>query len=191
MLVTFRIVDTQSRLHTKPATITARELAKVVAMLRDYRIVIDPDEHEIDHLPTNFEFNANSIALAKLAGLFDWREDIIAIVEEGQFLGRTLRVERAPNSTDIQLRVSEHIALASDMALREETAVKLFAAIGINPTTRTSISIDRLRDLLRQPSMAKAFDDLAIRTIYDQLAMTVSTDCGEQLPRLSWAAEPA
>ena len=38
MLVTFRIVDTQSRLLTKPATITARELAKVVAMLRDYRM---------------------------------------------------------------------------------------------------------------------------------------------------------
>ncbi|KHL24299.1 hypothetical protein PK98_15175 [Croceibacterium mercuriale] len=187
MLVTFRIVDTQSRLHTKPATITARELAKLVAMLRDYRMVIDPDEGEIDHLPTNFEFNANSIALAKLSGLFDWRDDIIAIVEEGQFLGRTLRVERALEGTDIQLRVSEHIALASDMTLREDTAEKLFAAIGINPAARTSISIDRLSDLLRQPTMAKAFDDLEIRTIYDQLTMTVTTDCGEQQPRLTWA----
>lgn len=191
MLVTFRIIDTQSRLHTAPAAITARQLAKLVAMLRHYSIVIDPDEAEPDHLPINFEFNANSIALAKLAGLFDWRDDIIAIVEEGQFLGRTLRVERAPASTDIQLRVSEHIALASNMTLREDTAARLFATTGINPTMRTSISINRLRDLLRQPSMVKAFEDLAIRTIYDQLAMTVSTDCGEQLPRLSWAEEPA
>ena len=187
MLVTFRIVDTQSRLHTKPATITARQLAKLATTLRDYRMVIDVDPSEIEHLPVNFEFNANSIALAKLAGLFDWREDIIAIVEEAQFLGRSLRVERVPDSTDLQLCVSEHIALANDMSLREDTAAKLFAAIGINPATRTSISIDRLGDLLRQPSMAKAFDNLRIRTIYDQLAMTVTTDCGEQQPRLAWA----
>jgi len=191
MLVTFRIVDTQSRLHTKPATITARQLAKLAAILRDYRIVIDADQGEIEHLPINFEFNANSIALAKLAGLFDWRDDIIAIVEEGQFLGRSLRVQRVAESTDIQLCVSEHIALASDMRLRESTAAKLFSAIGINPGTRTSISIDRLRDLLRQPSMVKAFEDLQIRTIYDQLAMTSSTDCGEQIPRLEWNHEMA
>jgi hypothetical protein len=191
MLVTFRIVDTQTQLHTTPAIITARQLAKLMATLRDTSMVVDADDGEVDHLPVNFEFNANSLALAKLAALFDWRDDIIAIVEEAQFLGRSLRVERVQDSTDIQLCVSEHIALARDLSLRADTATKLFSAIGINTATRTSISIVRLRDLMQQPSIAKAFTDLEITTVRRSLNLMLSTDCGEQMPRVEWVLDPA
>lgn len=187
MLVTFRIIDTQSRLHTKPAIISARELASLVTLLRTTGLIIDADPAETDHLPYNFEFNANRLALARFAGTLNWREDIIGIVEEAQFLGRSLRVERADDGIAIQLRVSDHIALAADLLLRPDTAAKLFAAIGIDPARRSSISIDRLRDLLLQPRTMKAFEDLQIRTVFDMLAMTVNIDCGEQMPRLSWA----
>jgi len=187
MLVTFRIIDTQSRLHTTPAIISARELASLVTLLRTTGLIIDADPGETDHLPYKFEFNANSLALARFADTLNWREDIIGIIEEAQFLGRSLRVERADDDIDIQLRVSEHIALAADLLLRADTAAKLFAAIGIDPAKRSSISIDRLRDLLQQPCTMKTFEDLQIRTVFDMLGMTVSTDCGEQLPRLSWA----
>jgi hypothetical protein len=191
MLVTFRIIDTQTRLHSKPEIILARELAALVTLLRNERILPDVDTGEDTALPYQFEFNANSFATAKLARLFDYRGPIIDIIEEGQFLGRTLRVERVPDSSDIQLRVSEHIALATGFTLRADTAAKVFAAVGIDPANRTSISLDRLRSIMQQPTAAKAFEDLQITTVQRTMAMTVDTDCGEQIPRLEWQDEPA
>ena len=93
MLVTFRVKDIETRLHSKPAQIRPPELAALMRRLHTANSTIDADPGEFLAAPLNFEINANALAIAAFASCFDHRAEMIAIVEEAQFLGRMLRIE--------------------------------------------------------------------------------------------------
>lgn len=188
MLVTFRVKDTATRLHSKPAEISAHELANLLRRLHASCAAIGADQNEFSAAPLNFEVNANSLALASFASCFDWRAEVIAIVEEAQFLGRTLRVYYPGRPAPITIMVSEHIALARDILLPSELAAKVVRALGQGGGPEGEIPLDGLRALLRDHHTAEAFRSAQIETVFESLSILASTDCGEQFPMMEWAS---
>jgi len=148
MLVTFRVKDKTTRLHSEPAEISALELASLMRRLHAGHADIETESHEFSATPLNFEVNANSLSLASFAACFDWRAEVIAIVEEAQFLGRTLRVHCPGGPSPITIMVSEHIALARDIPLPSELSAKVVRALGQGDGSEGEIPLDALRPCL-------------------------------------------
>ncbi len=188
MLVTFRVKDTNTRLHSEPAEISALELASLMRRLHASDAEIETDSHEFSAAPLNFEVNANSLSLASFAACFDWRTEVIAIVEEAQFLGRTLRVHCPGGPSPITIMVSEHIALARDILLPSELAAKVVRALGQGGGPEGEIPLDALRALLSDHHTFEAFRSAQIETVYESLSILACTDCGEQIPTMEWVS---
>jgi len=187
MLVTFRVKDTHTTLHSRPAEITALELAALTRRLHSSNATLDVDEGEFGVAPLNFEINANAMSMASFTACFDHRADIIAIVEEAQFLGRTLRVTHLGRLSPITIEVSEHIALARDLMMGPDLAAKLLFALGRDNAENGEIALESLRELLQEPRIYDAFAAAKIAPLYDSLTYLAFTDCGEQAPVLEWA----
>lgn len=188
MLVTFRVKDTHTTLHSRPAEITALELAALTRRLHSSNATLDVDENEFGVAPLNFEINANAMSMASFSACFDHRADIIAIVEEAQFLGRTLRVTHLGRLSPITIEVSEHIALARDLMMGPDLAGKVLFALGRDNADAGELTLDSLRTLLQNHRTYDAFRGAKIMPIYDSLAYLAFTNCGEQRPVLAWAS---
>ena len=167
MIVTFRIKDTQTQLHSRPAEISALELAALTRRLHSGNAALDVDPGEFGAAPLNFE--------------------IISIVEEAQFLGRTLRVRHLGRLAPITIEVSEHIALARDLMMGPDLAAKVLFALGRDDADEGELTLESLRLLLQDHRTYDAFCGAKITPIYDSLAYLAFTDCGEQTPILEWA----
>ena len=178
MLVTFRIKDTQTQLHSRPAEISALELAALTRRLHSGNAALDVDPGEFGAAPLNFEIDANALWMAAFTACFDHRAEIISIVEEAQFLGRL-----AP----ITIEVSEHIALARDLMMGPDLAAKVLFALGRDDADEGELTLESLRLLLQDHRTYDAFCGAKITPIYDSLAYLAFTDCGEQTPVLEWA----
>ena len=187
MIVTFRIKDTQTQLHSRPAEISALELAALTRRLHSGNAALDVDPGEFGAAPLNFEINANALSMAAFTACFDHRTDIISIVEEAQFLGRTLRVRHLGRLAPITIEVSEHIALARDLMMGPDLAAKVLFALGRDDADEGELTLESLRLLLQDHRTYDAFCGAKITPIYDSLAYLAFTDCGEQTPILEWA----
>ena len=161
MLVTFRIKDTATPLHSKPATVSFSELAALMRKLHSHDAALDVDAGEFAAAPLNFEVNANSLSMAEFTSCFDHRADVISVVEEAQFLGRTLRVS--------------HLA------------AKVLYALGRGDAGPGELTLESLRQLLQEPRTYDAFCAAKIAPVYDSLTYLAFTDCGEQTPVLEWS----
>jgi len=183
----FRIIDTHTKLLSKPVLLNARELPALRVTLQSAGIRCDLDDGELDGIAMDFEYNANSVPIARFSALFKHRLDIIEIFEEAQFLGRALRVSRQSNGEFATLMVSEHIAQSPEIAVSDEQATKVFECLGLNPAKDRSIPFARLHTLLRHPAAYHDFDRRGMGYIFTYLARLSDTDCGEQSPELAWA----
>jgi len=187
MLTFFRIVDTRTKLLSKPAPLNARELASLRSILQGAGVSPILDDGENDGTAYNFEANANGLAIAQFAALFRDRLDLLAIVEEAQFLGRSIRVSRAARNCDALLEVSEHIALSPEIAVTRNQAAHVFECLDLDPTTSTEIPLDALRSKLSNPATYHRFRRQGLANTYEYLSRLSYTDCGEQFPHLAWA----
>ncbi|MBL4641406.1 MAG: hypothetical protein JKX86_06265 [Verrucomicrobiales bacterium] len=187
MLVTFRIKDTATPLHSKPATVSFSELAALMRKLHSHDAALDVDAGEFAAAPLNFEVNANSLSMAEFTSCFDHRADVISVVEEAQFLGRTLRVSHPGPMTPITIEVSEHIALARDLMMGPDLAAKVLYALGRGDAGPGELTLESLRQLLQEPRTYDAFCAAKIAPVYDSLTYLAFTDCGEQTPVLEWS----
>ena len=188
MLVTFRIKDTETKLHSKPAAISASELAALTRKLHMGDSAIDVDPGEFGAAPLNFEINANALSMAGFTSCFANRVEIIEIVEEAQFLGRTLRVRHRERLAPIMIEVSEHIALARDLRMSSDLAGKLLFALGRDSSAMGEVTLENLRDLLQDHRVYEAFCAGKIEPVYNSLVYLAFTDCGAQHPVLEWAS---
>lgn len=183
----FRIVDTESPLHSKPATLNARELAALRVILQSTGRYAMPDDGETDGTAFNFEHNANAVPIATFASVLGDREDILAIIEEAQFLGRAIRVSRASTSHEPQLQVSPYIALSPPIAVTFEQADRVLECLGFEAGEVPSIPLATVRQKLHDPATSYRFDRCKLSHIFDYLVRFCDTDCGDQLPHLAWA----
>ena len=188
MLVTFRVKDTITKLSSSPATISALELAALMRKLHSLDVGLDIDAHEFEASPINFEINANSFSMANFTSCFDHRAEIIEIVEEAQFLGRTLRVQHLGRAAPITIEVSEHIALARDLMMGPDLAAKVLYALGRENAEPGELTLESLRTLLQDHRIYEAFCAAKISPIYDSLTFFAFTDCGEQTPVMEWSS---
>lgn len=187
MLVTFRITDMSTPLHSKPAAISPRELAALMRQLHAGDVPIDTHPDDVEAAPINFEVNANSLSMAAFASCFDDRTDVISIVEEAQFLGRTLRIEKPGKVAPITMLVSEHIALATDLMMGPDLAAKVLYALGRDSAEAGELTLESLRQILQDNRTHDAFFAAKITPLFDSLTFLAFTDCGEQAPVMEWS----
>ena len=188
MLVTFRIKDTVTMLHSKPAEISFRELASLMRKLHINKADLDVDAKELMAAPLNFEVNANVLSMAEFTTCFGHRVEIIAIVEEAQFLGRTLRIEHPNMRAPITMKVSEHIALGREMMMGPELAAKALYCLGRDSDEPGELKLHDLQGLLQDHRIHEAFVRANITPVYDSFSKLALTDCGDQRPMLEWSS---
>ena len=186
MLVTFRVKDIETKLHSVPAQIRPQELAALMRRLHTANSTIDADPGEFLAAPLNFEINANALAIAAFASCFDHRAEMIAIVEEAQFLGRMLRIEHQQCDAPITMRVSEHIALVGDITMSGDLAAKVLTSLGRHANESGQLSLQKLGTALEDHRTYAAFVKAGITPLFESLAFIAATDCGEQHPLLEW-----
>lgn len=148
---------------------------------------IDTDPGEFLAAPLNFEINANALAIAAFASCFDHRAEMIAIVEEAQFLGRMLRIEHQQWDAPITMRVSEHIALVGDITMSSDLASKVLTSLGRHANESGQLSLQKLATALEDHRTYAAFVKAGITPLFESLAFIAATDCGEQHPLLEWS----
>jgi len=187
MLVTFRIKDRETTLHSKPASITALELAALVRKLHGEHGTIDADMGEFGYAPLNFEINANSLSIAAFSACFGYRADVIAVLDEAQFLGRMIRIEHRQRDEPITIRVSSNISLARELMMSEELAKKMLFALGLSDDASGSMTLGDAQEALRSPRTYDAFVRARIEPLFDSLSLIAFTNCGDQLPVLEWS----
>jgi hypothetical protein len=187
MLTFFRIVDAHTKLLSKPAPLNARELASLRSILQNAGIPTLLDDGELDGTAYNFEANANAIAIARFAALFRDRLDLLAVLEEAQFLGRSIRVTRTARNCDAFLEVSEHIAFSPEIAVKRSQADQVLECLDLDPANSNEIALDALRSKLSNPATYHRFKQHDLENTYEYLTRLSYTDCGEQSPHLAWA----
>ena len=89
----FRIVDTDTVLHSRPAPTNAREIAALRVLLQNEGRFALLDGGDLDGTAIKFEYNANAIAIASFASIFPERDDVLAVIEEAQAMGSNCVVE--------------------------------------------------------------------------------------------------
>jgi len=189
MLTFFRIVDAHTKLLSKPAPLNARELASLRSILQNAGIPTLLDDGELDGTAYNFEANANAIAIAiaRFAALFRDRLDLLAVLEEAQFLGRSIRVTRTARNCDAFLEVSEHIAFSPEIAVKRSQADQVLESLDLDPANSNEIALDALRSKLSNSATYHRFKQHDLENTYEYLTRLSYTDCGEQSPHLAWA----
>ena len=187
MLVAFRIKDTTTALHSLPATITVLELAELMRTLHGAGAPVDIDPSEFAAAPINLEVNANALSMANFTRCFDHRAETIEVVEEAQFLGRTLRFEKSGPAQPLTMRVSEHIALARGLVMGPDLAAKVLYALGREDAQPGELTLEALKQLLQEPRIYDSFSAAQIAPIYESLSFLAFTDCGEQAPVMEWS----
>ena len=188
MLVTFRIKDIETRLHSKSAQIRPPELAALMRRLHTSNSTIDANPGEFLAAPLNFEINANALAIAEFASCFDHCPEMIGLVEEAQFLGRMLRIEHQQSDAPITMRVSEHIALVGDITMSSDLAAKVLTSLGYHRQESGQLTLQKLGTALEDHRTYAAFAKAGITPLFESLAFIAATDCGEQHPLLEWTS---
>ena len=187
MLIYFRIIDTETTLRSTAVELNARELGALSILLQNTDLFPDLDEGERHGTAYNFEINANMIALATFSRIFAERLDVIALVEEAQWLGRNLRIERDDETGKVTMRVSSTIALSPEFMMNDDMARSALACLGIDLAKARSLRLNTLKDLLLSPGVHQRFENANLSLIFDRLAQYATTDCNDQIPSLTWA----
>jgi len=186
MLTIFRIVDTETPLRTKPAAVRASQFSKLYNHLLDNGIATDLAPNEIEGIALRYEFNANAVSLADYDRLFMGDDQLLAVAEEAQFHGRSLRLSKTSDAIFATLSVSEHIAITPEIMMSVERAHAVLNCLGINPTETCSINISDLRHALIKPSVREAFVASGLDTAFDYLAGICAVEHGNTEPKLAW-----
>jgi hypothetical protein len=188
MSITFYVSDLDTRIQSAPATITPRELASFRTFMREAGIETEDDpKGEPEQLTYSFDASICRFSLATLSRLFDFRHEIIAVVEEAQFLGRLLSFRRNPFCQAITIEVSHRLDGADELDLAYGNAYAILEALKIKPESVGDIPLSELRERLADPTIRGAFTQRRVEhrlPFFDRFAALNSP---EQNPRLVWA----
>ena len=113
MSITFSLA-VQQRAVAKPAIITARQLAAFRAFARERGELIEDDDDD-PLVSASFEARVCPWSLASICALFDHDEAVIAVVEEAQFRGLTIRFWRDDATRSIRMCVGSSPDGAADI----------------------------------------------------------------------------
>jgi hypothetical protein len=160
MTITFRIENGTGTLPPKAAIVTPDQLASLRDLLAEqalrlgmtlllpiYGVTGDP----------GFELEARicPLALAVVSKCFDHDPDVIAVLEEAQFLGRRVRIWQALRSRDFRIRLSLTPDAAPQLAMSEAHAMTLLYGLGLDRERTGVIAMTELRDRLTSPRISR------------------------------------
>ncbi|MGF7156197.1 hypothetical protein [Novosphingobium gossypii] len=187
MLTIFRVTDTETRLQTTPAPMAASQVSALYNHLLDNGIATDLELGEREGIAFNFKFNANAVSLAVFARLFAGYDQLLAIAEEAQFHGRSLRLSKADAPHFVTLSVSDHIAISPELLMSVSRAHAVLRCLCLDPEVASDVTLDQLRAALRLPSTYRAFVDGNLEAAFDYLARICALEHGNTAPKLAWA----
>lgn len=187
MLTIFRIIDTETLLHTTPAEMSGFQVSALYNHLLDCGIATDLAAGEHEGIALNFEFNANAVSLAVFARLFAGNDQLLAIAEEAQFHGRSLRLSKPEGAIFVTLSVSDHIAISPELLMSVSRAHAVLRCLCLDPEAVSEVTLEQVRTALSEPSTYRAFVARDLEPAFEYLVRLCAIDHGNTAPKLAWA----
>lgn len=186
MSITFRLASAGGIVHSKPAPISARQLAAFRAFVRANNVLTDDQDEEPEHLSYSFEASVCRFPWAMIARILGGSEEIVAVVEEAQFLGRRLSFYRDRQAHTITVRVSDAIDGFEDINLHNANGYAVLDALGLPADSCGEIDLTELRARLTDPNTKRRFINAGVARrfgFFEAAAAIEDTDSS----RLVWS----
>ncbi|WP_206379268.1 hypothetical protein [Sphingobium yanoikuyae] len=184
MSITFSLA-VQQRAVAKPAIITARQLAAFRAFARERGELIEDDDDD-PLVSASFEARVCPWSLASICALFDHDEAVIAVVEEAQFRGLTIRFWRDDATRSIRMCVGSSPDGAAEIDLSNQNGYAVLEAMGLGTEACGDIPLDDLRARLGKPDIRKAMTDNGLHSYLDRLDRIAATSTVADDVRMVW-----
>lgn len=164
MTITFRVENGNSILPPRAAIITPDQLGALrdllaeqsqrlgFPMLATIRETAGDDAFDL-------EARVCHLALAVVSKCFDHDPDVIAILDEAQYLGRRVRIWQDQRGSDIKMRLSLTPDGAPQLTVADDSAMALLAGLGLGRANAGVIAMAELRDRLTNPRIRRRLDD--------------------------------
>ena len=168
MTTTLRILNPSFHPISRPTPVRGTEISALRTYLRNF----DPFDRNYllstmaDNLD-DFTAAISKYALATLAGMFDLRENVIAVLDEAIFCEMRIRIWLSPTHSSYMIAVSQEIDHCEPHMIDKTSFEKAISTI--SPLGGGDVSIRELAD------------ELADETIYERLCIS---NCQHALPSL-------
>ena len=157
MSSTFRLTSAAGTIRSKPAPITACQLAAFRAFARENGVLTDDLDDEPEDLSYSFEASTCRFAWATIARILGGSDGVIAVIEQAQFLGRRILFYRDRTTASITVRVSDAIDGFEDINLHNANGYAVLDALGLPTDSCGEIDISELRHRLADPKTKRCF----------------------------------
>ncbi|MGK2911777.1 MAG: hypothetical protein ACSLE1_18530 [Sphingobium sp.] len=186
MSITFRLTSAGGIVHSKPAPITTRQLAAFRDFVRANNVLTDDLDEEPEHPSYSFEASVCRFPWAIIARILGGSEEIVAVVEEAQFLGRRLSFYRDRQAHTITVRVSDAIDGFEDINLHNANGYAVLDALGLPADSCGEIDLTELRARLTDPNTKRRFINAGVarRFGFFEAAAAIEDTVS---PRLVWS----
>lgn len=192
MTITFRIENGNGVLPPKAAVITPDQLGSLRDLLAEQSLQLGMTMLLPTHGVTGdpgFELEARicPLALAVVSKCFDHDPDVIAVLEEAQFLGRRVRIWQRLRTRDLRIRLSLTPDEALQLAMSEPHAMTLLNGLGLDRARSGVITMTELRDRLTSPRIRRRLAaDPAMTSYVETLTAMAVLKPIEGESRLAW-----
>lgn len=192
MSIVFRIITSADQQDRQTAIINARQLAAFRQFLRREgehlgTVLLDPDYVEDEFLSYRFEARVCPLALASIARIFDYQDDVITVLDEAQFRGRRVSVYREDETGSITLSVGLTSDLGLELDLAYQNAFALLEGLGLRPDSVGEIPADTVRARLADPAVRRHVEAQGAAGYLPRLDRLLATADLDHSSRLEWA----
>ena len=182
MSITF-FLSAGRRVDTKPAIVTARQLAAFRASARERGELLDHDDED-PLVACSFEARVCPWSLASICAIFDHADDVVRVIDEAQFHRLNIRFWRDDATRSITMRVADTPDGAPEINLANGNAYRVLDALRLADDNRGSIPVAELRTILGEPIVRRDLAQLGTGTYldrFDRLAEHGGTDPGTRM----------
>lgn len=192
MSIVFRITTSADHQDRPTAVINARKLAAFREFLRREgerlgTLLLDPDFAEDAFLSYRFEARVCPLALASIARVFDYQDDVITVLDEAQFRGRRVSVYRKGETGPITLSVGLTSDLGLELDLAYQNAFALLEGLGLRPDSVGEIPVHTVRARLADPAVRRSVEAQGAAGYLPRLDRLLATGELDHSSRLEWA----
>ena len=192
MTITFRIENGNSILPPKAAVITPDQLGSLRDLLAEISLhsgcaMLVPIAGVTGDPTFELEARICPLALAVVSKCFDHDVDVIAVLEEAQYLGRRVRIWQERRGGDIRIRISLTPDAAPQLAVTEANGMKLLDRLGLDRRRAGAVAMTELRDRLTDPRIRRRLDaDLDLANTVETLTAMAALKPVEGEYMLAW-----
>lgn len=169
MNVTFQL-RSKTATTVKPAVVTIEQLTAFRSFAKTYGHNVGVfDDDAFSYLEHGFEARVCPWSWATLARLFGNEEAAIAVIEEAQFLGLTVRFWRDTQTAEIMMAVSSTPDGTWPMDLSNSSAHHLLDALGKGCEPSGQIDLDELQTIIADQPTRRHLAHSGLETYVEQL----------------------